>query len=38
MTLADDLDLAHRLADAADAITTARFGALDLVVSSQART
>jgi len=34
-TLADDLALAHRLADAADAITTARFGALDLVVSAK---
>ncbi len=30
---ANDLDLAHRLADAADAITTARFRALDLAVS-----
>ncbi len=29
---AHDLDLAHRLADAADAITTARFRALDLAV------
>lgn len=29
---ANDLDLAHRLADAADAITTARFRALDLTV------
>ena len=34
-TLADDLALAHRLADAADAITTARFGALDLEVSAK---
>ena len=34
-SLADDLALAHRLADAADAITTARFGALDLVVSAK---
>ena len=34
-TVADDLALAHRLADAADAITTARFGALDLVVSAK---
>ena len=29
---ANDLDLAHRLADAADTITTARFRALDLAV------
>ncbi|MEU5528403.1 histidinol-phosphatase [Micromonospora chersina] len=32
---ADDLALAHRLADAADAISTARFGALDLRVESK---
>jgi histidinol-phosphatase len=30
-----DLALAHRLADTADAITTARFGALDLQVSAK---
>jgi len=35
MTLDDDLALAHQLADAADAITTARFGALDLEVTSK---
>ena len=35
MTLHDDLALAHELADAADAITLARFGALDLVVESK---
>jgi histidinol-phosphatase len=34
-SLADDLALAHRLADAADAITTARYGALDLEVTSK---
>lgn len=34
-TLEDDLALAHELADAADAITLARFGALDLVVKSK---
>jgi histidinol-phosphatase len=33
--LADDLALAHRLADAADAITLARFGAVDLAVSAK---
>ena len=32
MTLADDLALAHELADAADTITLARFGAVDLRV------
>ena len=32
MTLEQDLALAHELADAADAITLDRFGALDLVV------
>ena len=35
MTLADDLALAHDLADAADAITLDRFGAVDLVVESK---
>ena len=35
MTLEDDLALAHELADAADAITLDRFGALDLVVESK---
>ncbi len=35
MTLQDDLALAHELADAADAITLARFGAVDLVVESK---
>lgn len=35
MTLADDLALAHELADVADEITTARFGALDLVVEAK---
>jgi histidinol-phosphatase len=34
-TLADDLALAHELADAADAITLARFGAVDLLVESK---
>ena len=34
-SLIDDLALAHRLADAADAITTARFGALDLEVTAK---
>ena len=33
--LEDDLALAHELADAADAITLARFGAVDLVVSAK---
>ncbi len=33
--LEDDLALAHELADAADAITVDRFGALDLVVESK---
>ena len=33
--LADDLALAHELADAADAITLARFRALDLQVESK---
>src|SRR5689334_15940041 len=33
--LAADLDLALQLADAADAITTARFGAADLVVDAK---
>lgn len=35
MTLEDDLALAHELADAADAITLDRFGALDLAVRSK---
>ena len=35
MTLADDLALAHELADAADAITLDRFGAVDLVVEAK---
>jgi histidinol-phosphatase len=35
MSLQDDLALAHELADAADAITLARFGAVDLVVESK---
>ncbi len=35
MSLEDDLSLAHELADAADGITLARFGALDLQVSSK---
>ena len=35
MRLEDDLALAHELADAADAITLARFGAVDLVVESK---
>jgi histidinol-phosphatase len=35
VTLEDDLALAHELADAADAITLARFGAVDLVVESK---
>ena len=35
MTLADDLALAHELADAADEITLARFGAVDLVVEAK---
>ncbi|MFN2538129.1 MAG: inositol monophosphatase, partial [Mycobacteriales bacterium] len=35
MTLADDLALAHRLADAADAITLARFRAQDLHVAAK---
>jgi histidinol-phosphatase len=35
VTLQDDLALAHELADAADAITLARFGAVDLVVESK---
>ncbi|MEX2291653.1 MAG: inositol monophosphatase family protein [Mycobacteriales bacterium] len=34
-SLAADLALAHELADAADAITVARFGALDLAVRSK---
>ena len=34
-TLADDLALAHELADAADEITLARFGAVDLVVEAK---
>ncbi len=33
--LSDDLALAHRIADAADAITMARFGALDLRVEAK---
>ena len=35
MTLEDDLALAHELADAADEITLARFGAVDLVVEAK---
>jgi histidinol-phosphatase len=35
MTLADDLALAHELADAADEITLARFLAVDLVVEAK---
>ena len=35
MTLRDDLDLAHALADLADATTLARFRALDLQVSAK---
>jgi len=35
MSLESDLALAHELADAADAITMDRFGALDLVVESK---
>ena len=35
MTLADDLALAHELADRADAITLPRFGAVDLEVSTK---
>ena len=35
MSVQDDLALAHELADAADAITLARFGAGDLVVQSK---
>ena len=35
MTLEDDLALAHELADAADAITLDRFGAVDLRVESK---
>ncbi len=35
MTLLDDLALAHRLADAADVITLARFRALDLQVTAK---
>ena len=35
MTLEQDLALAHELADAADAITLDRFGAVDLVVESK---
>jgi len=35
VSLADDLALAHELADAADAITLDRFGALDLVVEAK---
>jgi histidinol-phosphatase len=34
-SLADDLALAHRLADAADALTLARFRALDLAVAAK---
>jgi histidinol-phosphatase len=34
-SLADDLALAHRLADAADALTLARFRALDLTVEAK---
>jgi len=33
--LADDLALAHQIADAADAITMARFGAMDLQVDAK---
>ncbi|CAN5152927.1 histidinol-phosphatase [soil metagenome] len=35
MSLEEDLALAHELADAADAITLDRFGAMDLVVESK---
>ena len=35
MTLEQDLALAHELADAADAITVERFGAVDLVVEAK---
>ena len=35
MTLQDDLELAHQLADRADAVTLARFRALDLQVSTK---
>jgi histidinol-phosphatase len=35
MSLQDDLALAHELADAADAITLSRFGAVDLAVESK---
>ena len=35
MTYAADLDLAHRMADAADAITMARFLSMDLVVETK---
>jgi histidinol-phosphatase len=35
VTLADDLALAHELADAADALTLERFGAVDLVVEAK---
>jgi histidinol-phosphatase len=35
VTLDDDLALAHELADAADEITLARFGAVDLVVEAK---
>ena len=35
MTLEDDLALAHELADAADAITLDRFGAVDLAVTAK---
>ena len=34
--LNEDLDLAHQLADAADAITLDRFQALDLVIETKA--
>ncbi|MCW4386605.1 histidinol-phosphatase [Salinibacterium sp. SYSU T00001] len=34
-TLADDLELAHRLADAADAVSRARFRSTDLVVTTK---
>lgn len=35
LTLADDLDLAQRLADAADAISSSRFRASDLIVTTK---
>ena len=35
MSVTDDLALAHELADAADVITTERFGAVDLLISQK---